>query len=575
MSDNMSNSQIDRINTVDEFDGLCQVWNELAESQKNYSIFQSFKWASIWWECFGDGHDLYILTVKRNDDIVGIAPLMKTDFNGPGRHKIISFLGGKENDYNGFIGTDINFIVDATLRYLMSHKNDWTHIDFSELPEYSHSYKCLRNILNNKYSNYRILESDVCLAYEYNGKSIERSEFSVRRNKTFRKKFNYFKKIGDVELEVIKNPDDVGRQMYWFFHNHINRWFEKGGISEFVNIRHQRFIRRLIEELCPGQQMFLLSLKCDDTRLAQMIVFHYRSSIHNYLLTHNMYYGRKSPGFIIYLQSLEKFIREGMDIVDFGRGRTQYKELLCNAERTNMRIKIYCGKFQYLNSVIYDSLKKLLLVRLFPGTGIIERLKSKFKFYKAFYGLKATFGKMLTSISRRIFEYRVFIIFNYNGIAENDLKPRMDGIHCRKLTPNWIERIVSFYGAGIGSDKDKTVRARFQNDCDCFAALYRNEIVAITWGIFTSDTEPESGFTLTPGENEVISSDTNTSPVFRGMRIGPYLLAYVFDNYKQKGLKVIGAVDKSNKAQMRSNLFLNPTPVRSKRIVRIFGRKIS
>ena len=44
-------------------------WRELLESDPDRHIFATPRWAKLWWEEFRTGKDLFLLTMKRGDEV--------------------------------------------------------------------------------------------------------------------------------------------------------------------------------------------------------------------------------------------------------------------------------------------------------------------------------------------------------------------------------------------------------------------------------------------------------------------------------------------------------------------------
>lgn len=63
-------------------------WNELHQRSQSPNVFTRFEWQTTWWQHFGAGADLSIWTLWEDEELVGVAPLMKQ--NG-----CLSLVGGR------------------------------------------------------------------------------------------------------------------------------------------------------------------------------------------------------------------------------------------------------------------------------------------------------------------------------------------------------------------------------------------------------------------------------------------------------------------------------------------------
>ena len=61
---------------VEDFESFQSEWERILPQCPSNTIFVTPWWQRIWWEHFGDGADLRILSVWDEDELIGIAPLM-------------------------------------------------------------------------------------------------------------------------------------------------------------------------------------------------------------------------------------------------------------------------------------------------------------------------------------------------------------------------------------------------------------------------------------------------------------------------------------------------------------------
>src|ERR1022692_2078954 len=68
-----------RVETIADFDSFVDAkpaWDRLVEKANVGHPFLTHDWIRTWWECFGGERELKILMVRRDGELVGIAPLM-------------------------------------------------------------------------------------------------------------------------------------------------------------------------------------------------------------------------------------------------------------------------------------------------------------------------------------------------------------------------------------------------------------------------------------------------------------------------------------------------------------------
>src|SRR5258708_28460269 len=57
-----------------EFDSLRGEWNALLRRSAMDSVFLRWEWMRTWWDIFNRNRKLFILTIRFNDRLVGLAP---------------------------------------------------------------------------------------------------------------------------------------------------------------------------------------------------------------------------------------------------------------------------------------------------------------------------------------------------------------------------------------------------------------------------------------------------------------------------------------------------------------------
>src|SRR5918999_86631 len=68
-----------------EFAALEEEWNDLYRNSPLATPFQSWAWLYSWWEYYEEGYELRLITVRDEDLLVGLMPLMLKRRGGFGR----------------------------------------------------------------------------------------------------------------------------------------------------------------------------------------------------------------------------------------------------------------------------------------------------------------------------------------------------------------------------------------------------------------------------------------------------------------------------------------------------------
>lgn len=85
------------LTSVDEFAVLEEEWEDLYHDSPRATPFQSWAWLYSWWEFYGEGYELRLVTVRDDEGLlIGVAPLMLE--RRPGFRKLL-FVGTGPTDY--------------------------------------------------------------------------------------------------------------------------------------------------------------------------------------------------------------------------------------------------------------------------------------------------------------------------------------------------------------------------------------------------------------------------------------------------------------------------------------------
>lgn len=83
------------VHSPETFASLEPEWDSLLRQSETNSIFQTWRYLSLWWKHFGSKSELAILTARREGELLGIAPLqIRRGKSGPRKHLLhLCFLG--------------------------------------------------------------------------------------------------------------------------------------------------------------------------------------------------------------------------------------------------------------------------------------------------------------------------------------------------------------------------------------------------------------------------------------------------------------------------------------------------
>ena len=140
----------------ESFETVEEEWERILPQCPANTIFVTPWWQKTWWNHFGGDSEMRILSVRKGEEIVGIAPLMLND-------KVLSFLGDTDLfDYHDFLvpaGNESAFY--NTLCTYLDDMKGWTTIQLKSVLENSPALEYLPDLAKNKGYSSEIQQEDV------------------------------------------------------------------------------------------------------------------------------------------------------------------------------------------------------------------------------------------------------------------------------------------------------------------------------------------------------------------------------------------------------------------------------
>jgi len=116
---------------MESFASLEKRWQELLAASATNHILLTPQWQRAWWQAFGRGRDLLLLSVQRDSELMGVIPLMR-------QGERISFIGRSDVcDYMDLVARQGEEV--AVLSQLLDYIEplDWDAIDLQSLLPHS------------------------------------------------------------------------------------------------------------------------------------------------------------------------------------------------------------------------------------------------------------------------------------------------------------------------------------------------------------------------------------------------------------------------------------------------------
>ncbi len=202
---------VNRVDTKESFIALRQEWEELLKKNTKQNIFLTWEWLFAWWQTYGGKKELWILTTRKNNILIGIAPLMiKTIKKFGGEFRILMGLGTPQSDISGYITSKNEIVINAISDYIKEHRTEWDILEIKTLPQSAVESKLLPRQFEQ--DNYRIIKKNEKHYYLPLTQSWESYFNGLSKNlrRNLKRRLKRAKELGEVNYRLYK-----GDELYW------------------------------------------------------------------------------------------------------------------------------------------------------------------------------------------------------------------------------------------------------------------------------------------------------------------------------------------------------------------------
>lgn len=200
--------EIKAITKFEDFLCLEDTWNNLLEKSQNDIVFLRHEWFKSWWLGFGEGKQLFILVIWEEEDVVGIAPLMRYDSRFRGmRVKEIGFIQNDNSPRSDFIIIrERQKILSCIFEYLKQRQAEWDILRLVNIPTESPVTEILPDISARLKMNCGVKKGlhSPFVKVESDWEMFLQSK-SAKFRKVLRNKVNRVKRLGDFTIEKIED----------------------------------------------------------------------------------------------------------------------------------------------------------------------------------------------------------------------------------------------------------------------------------------------------------------------------------------------------------------------------------
>lgn len=336
------------VHDVGAFEAMRAEWTELLEASAADSLFLTWEWLFTWWRHCAEGRTLWLVTVRSDGQLVGIAPLALAQ---PSLARLVplrtlEFLG------TGSVGSDYldviarrgfeSMVLLALSRRLADHS---LIIRLAQLDRTTGLAWELGRQLGQHGWRASSAATEVCPYIDLRGLDwqayLEGRGAALRYN--YRRRLRTLAQQGPVTFERAETPSGRRESLGRLLAFHLRRWDRRGGSDAFHRADLVAFHEELSAlALCRGW-LRLFTLRVGEKPLAEFYCFRYRDTLLFYQQGFDEQYAKQSVGLIAMGFAIRRAIEERAERFDLLHGRESYKFQWAAQTRELGRLELYPG----------------------------------------------------------------------------------------------------------------------------------------------------------------------------------------------------------------------------------------
>lgn len=298
-------------------------WKRLLEGDPNKHVFSTPEWARMWWEEFGSGKELCILTMHRDDECVAVVPLYRKVEEG---RKILRFVGGIDlTDYLGPICKveDRDDVAAALVDWLAETDIEWDELDAHNMPVPFGFAEFLVERADRRGFAFHLdqEETSAILPLPSDWEEYVQGLASKDRHELRRKRRRLMRDHHDAKVRRA-TEESLETDLRIFVDMHRGAEGHKG---HFMSPEVATFFERVAREFMPLGWLRLDFLEIGGRALATTFGFQIDRTLYLYNSAYEPDAARISPGLFLVSELVKGAIEEGLEVFDFLRGPERYK----------------------------------------------------------------------------------------------------------------------------------------------------------------------------------------------------------------------------------------------------------
>ncbi|MFC1847906.1 GNAT family N-acetyltransferase [Chloroflexota bacterium] len=329
-----------------EFESLAGIWDGLLQQAgEENSIYLTHEWLTTWWRHFGEGSKLNILLFEKQGRIIGIAPLMKTEYRaGFLKLRTLETIGAVNCNYVWVMPSENRReAIAALVSYLdKALASDGLVFRVTLVPEDSEFLALVRRhgpeLSGNLASEEKVMTLAPYIPLPATWDDYFRT-LSQKRRWVLRRSLGYLQEAHRVEFNECAE-DALEDRLTTFIDLHQRRWQSANIRGIFSYPKTKEFYRDLAGRFFEKGWLHFSRLTVDGETASAVYSYVYNGKFYASTMARDIRYSRYSVGHLHYMFLIKDAIGRHLQEFDFLRGDEPYKFYWTKSVRRYLQITV-------------------------------------------------------------------------------------------------------------------------------------------------------------------------------------------------------------------------------------------
>jgi CelD/BcsL family acetyltransferase involved in cellulose biosynthesis len=326
-----------------------EAWNALVRQSIADTPFSRYEYLRQWWKTLGGGEwkvgeggrppVLILISATENDQLIGIAPLFVTEYDGQGA---LMLLGSIEiSDYLDLIvrAEDLQRFLAGLLDFLASlDAIHWSGFDWYNLSDDSPTLAALQVEAEKRGWAYQEEVYRPTPRIPLNGSFEEYlSRIDKKQRHEIRRKMRRAAESEkNVRFYIVDGTEDINSEINAFF----DLMVQSPDKEQFLHSTMREQMTATFQNAHTRGYLWLAFLEIEGTKTAASLNFDYKNKLWGYNSGVSREHMELSPGWVLLARTIQWCCENGRYEFDFMRGDEEYKYRFGGVNKYVMRAKV-------------------------------------------------------------------------------------------------------------------------------------------------------------------------------------------------------------------------------------------